>query len=383
VREEPTAESREPRAESRTLREASVIPSAFAREEREAGAVFAERAGVEMPTHFGDPLGEYRAVRSGAGLVDFSFRGLLQLTGGERLRWLNGQISNEVKALPGGAGCLAAALTVKGRLLAELAVYGLTDAVWIDLHRDRLEAVQNAFDRHIIADDVQVADLSARVTHLMVAGPAATHALTAALGQEIADLAPWHHCEIRLGEVPVRVSASRWLRLPGFDVLIPAYAAGAAWGQILRDGSAAGIRPVGTAALEWLRVEAAWPWFGVDYDDNSLLMESLTADHVSFTKGCYVGQEVVIRAEHQGHLNKRLCGLLVTGETVPAPGTPVVLGDRTVGRVTSAVRSPVMGRVIALAHLRRECWEPGTPLCIGAGPGALSGETAALPFLAG
>lgn len=355
--------------------------SPFAREEREAGAVFAERAGVEVPTHFGDPLGEYRAVRSGAGLVDFSFRGLLQLTGGERLRWLNGQITNEVMALPSGAGCLAAALTVKGRLLAELAVYGLTDAVWIDLHRDRLEAVQNAFDRHIIADDVQVADLSARFTHLMVAGPAATRVLTAALGQEIGDLAPWHHREVRLGEVPVRVSASRWLRLPGFDLLIPADAAGAAWGQILRDGSAAGLRPVGTAALEWLRVEAAWPWFGVDYDDNSLLMESLTADHVSFTKGCYVGQEVVIRAEHQGHLNKRLCGLLVTGETVPAPGMPVVLGDRTVGRVTSAVRSPVVGRVIALGYLRRECWEPGTPLCIGTGPDALSGETAALPFL--
>jgi folate-binding protein YgfZ len=358
------------------------VPSPFATEEHEAGAVFAERVGVGVPTHFGDPLGEYRAVRSGAGLVDFSFRGLLQLTGGERLRWLNGQITNEVKALPSGAGCLAAALTVKGHLLAELAVYGLTDAVWIDLHRDRLEAVQHAFDRHIIADDVQVADLSARYTHLMVAGPAATRALTAALGQEIGDLAPWHHREVRLGEVPVRVSASRWLRLPGFDVLIPADAAGAAWGQILRDGSAAGLRPVGTAALEWLRVEAAWPWFGVDYDDNSLLMESLTADHVSFTKGCYVGQEVVIRAEHQGHLNKRLCGLRVAGETVPEPGTPIVLGDRTVGHVTSAGRSPALGRTIVLGHLRRECWQPGTALRIGAGPDALPAETAALPFLA-
>jgi folate-binding protein YgfZ len=284
--------------------------------------------------------------------------------------------------LPSGAGCLAAALTAKGRLLAELAVYGLQEAVWIDLHRDRLEVVRDAFDRHIIADDVQVADVSDRFAHLMVAGPAATRALALTLGQEVGDLAPWHHREVRLGEVPVRVSACRWLRVPGFDVLIPAEEAGVVWRQIRRQGSAAGLRPVGTTALEWLRVEAAWPWFGVDYDDNNLLMEALTAEHVSFTKGCYVGQEVVIRAEHQGHLNKRLCGLVATGETVPAPGTPVVLGDLTVGRVTSAVRSPVLGRVVVLGYLRRECWEPGTPLRIGAGPDALSAETATLPFLA-
>ena len=356
--------------------------SPFAREEREAGAVFGERYGVSLPERYGDPILEYQAVRSGAGLVDFSFRGMLQLTGGERLRWLNGQITNDVTALKRGEGCLAAALTAKGHLLAELAVYGLEDAVWIDLDRHRLEAVQSAFDRHIIADDVQVTDMSARFAHLMVAGPAATHALTAALGQEMADLAPWHHREGRLGEVPVRVGASRWLQSSGLRRTDSDGGGGEAWRHILRHGSAAGLRPVGTTALEWLRVEAGWPWFGVDYDENSLLMESLTPNHVSLAKGCYVGQEVVIRVEHQGHLNKRLCGLRVTGETVPAPGTPIILGDRTVGRVTSAVRSPALGSTIALGHLRRECWQPGTALCVGAGPDALPAETAALPFLA-
>ena len=108
---------------------------------------------------------------------------------------------------------------------------------------------------------------------------------------------------------------------PASTLLIPADAAGTAWGQILRDGPAAGPPTGRDRALEWLRVEAAWPWFGVDFDENNLLMESLTADHVSFTKGCYVGQEVVIRVEHQGHLNKRLCGLVGQGATVPAPGS--------------------------------------------------------------
>ncbi len=185
---EPRAESGERRAESGGVGSASSVSSPFAREEREAGAVFGERCGVSLPERYGDPTIEYRAVRSGAGLVDFSFRGMLQLTGGERLRWLNGQITNDVKALKAGEGMLAAVLTAKGHLVSDLAVYGLDDCVWIDLPRDRVEAVRSAFDRHIIADDVQVADVSARFAHLMVAGPAATRVLTAALGQEMSFL---------------------------------------------------------------------------------------------------------------------------------------------------------------------------------------------------
>jgi folate-binding protein YgfZ len=133
-------------------------------------------------------------------------------------------------------------------------------------------------------------------------------------------------------------------------------------------------------ALEWLRVEAGWPWFGVDFDENNLLMESLTPDHASFTKGCYVGQEVVIRIEHQGHLNKKLHGLVLEGATVPAPGSVIRLGDRQVGQVTSAVRSPALGRVIALGYLRRECWEQGARVRIDADPEALDAQVATFPF---
>jgi folate-binding protein YgfZ len=136
-------------------------------------------------------------------------------------------------------------------------------------------------------------------------------------------------------------------------------------------------------ALEWLRVEAGWPWFGVDCDEANLLMESLTPDHVSLTKGCYVGQEVVIRIEHQGHLNKKLCGLALDGEAMPACGAGIFLGDRQVGQVTSALRSPALGRAIALGYLRRECWEPGTRVRIDADPEPLGAASSVLPFVAG
>ncbi len=359
------------------------VTSPFTAQAKAAGATFVERFGVELPDRYGDPGDEYRAVRSGAGLVDMSFRGLLELRGSERLRWLNGRITNDVKALKAGEGMLAAVLTAKGHVVSDLAVFGLGDAVWVDLPRDRVESVRSAFERYIIADDVQTEDASGRFARLAVVGPRAPRVLVDAIGEGVPEMPHWHHAERRLGDAPLRIVASRWLALPGFDAIVPVEAADRLWAALLHAGRAADLRPVGMAALNWLRVEAGWPWCGVDFDESNLLMEALTTNHVSFTKGCYVGQEVVIRIEHQGHLNKRLCGLALDRTTVPAPGAAVVLGERTVGQVTSAVRSPALARAIALGYLRRECWVPGTRLRIAAEPEPLEAETAALPFLAG
>jgi folate-binding protein YgfZ len=358
------------------------VPSPFAKWEQEAGATLTEYLGVEVPTHYGASAREYQAVRSGVGLLDLSFRGLLELRGGERLRWLNGQITNDVKALPAGAGLLAAALTVKGHILSDLAVYGLDDSVWIDLNRDRAPMVRSAFDRHIIADAVAVANVSDRYARLMVVGPEAFHLLAAAAGPAVAGLATWHHAEARIGGVPVQVIASNWLKIPGFDLVVPVGDAGEIWRALFDLGRSGGLRPVGMTVLDTLRVEAGWPWFGVDFDEQSLLRESLTPEHVSFSKGCYVGQEVVIRVEHQGHLNKRLCGLLVSGQAIPARGAAILSDGRKMGVVTSAVRSPALDRIVALGTVRRECWDPGTRLRIAADPASLEAVVAPLPFLA-
>lgn len=357
------------------------IRSPFSEQEKAAGATFAEHGGMEVPEDYGDPAGEYGAIRAGVGLLDLSFRGLIRLTGSERLRWLNGQITNEVKDLATGEGKLAAVLNMKGHLLADLAAYGLSDAVWIDVDRSRAPIVRDAFEHHIIADDVTVEDVSDRYAHLMLAGPEAQRFMAEAAGMAAADLGAWHHTEVWLGSVSARVIASRWLAMPGYDVVVPGDEAGKAWEALLSLGLGRGVTPVGVAALRCLRVEAGWPWFGVDYDDTNLLMESLTADHVSFTKGCYVGQEVVIRIEHQGHVNKRLCGLRLAGEALPPAGAAILSGERKIGTVTSAVRSPALGCAIALGYLRRDSWEPGTKLRILAGEQELEAEVASLPFV--
>jgi folate-binding protein YgfZ len=355
--------------------------SPFKAQLQTAGAVFTERWGVELAEHFGDPRGEYAAVRHAVGLVDFSFRGLLEVTGGDRVRWLNGQITNDAKQLGPGGGMLAAVLTAKGHLLSDLAVYGLPDAFWVDLNRDRLAPVATSFDRYIIADDVAVSNRSDRIAHLMLAGPAARDLVAGVAGAELAGLSPWQHREARIGGVPVRLMATRWLALPGYDVFVPAAQAGDVWAMLGQSGDRLGLRPVGLAALERLRVEAGWPWYGRDFDDSTLLMEALTQEHVSFTKGCYIGQEVVIRIQHQGHINKRLCGLFVEGGSVPPAGSTLHLGERKVGTLTSAAVSPALQRVIALGYVRHEGWEPGTKLRLVSGDTSAEAEVAQLPFI--
>jgi folate-binding protein YgfZ len=353
------------------------VESPFASVERERGAVMAEHCGVLIPERFGDSESEYRSVHAGVGVVDGSFQGLLEIRGGERLRWLNGQITQDVKSLKAGEGIPAAVLNAKGHVLAEIAVYGLDDRVWIACQQDRLEVVRAAFDAHIIADDVTVADATTDWCHLIVAGPDSAPFLKRATGFDISGLNAWQHCEAVVAGVPARVLATRWLAVPTCDVFAPRESATKVWTALTADGVP---QPVGMAALEILRVEAGWPWFGLDFNDQNLLLEALGRDRASFTKGCYVGQEVVIRIEHQGHLNKRLCGLTVAGSTVPPRGASVFAGDRAVGIVASAVSSPRGGQVLALAMLRRECWDSGTAVTIETPAGHPSGQVVALPF---
>jgi folate-binding protein YgfZ len=355
----------------------------FSTRERAAGAVHDVRFGVMLPEHFGDPRAEYEAARRRSGLVDLSFRGLLEVRGEERARWLNGQVTHDLAALQPGQVQRAAVLEVKGHVLTDVAVYAREEAFWLDLPRDRAVAIQAALDRRIIADDVVVSNLTPDTARLMLVGPAAAAVMEEAAGTAIAGLPPWRHGRAALAGVKTSIAATRWLGVAGFDVTVPLEGAERAWDLLLLHGSRHGLRPIGMRALEWLRVEAGWPWYGQDLDEGCLLMEALTTDYVSFTKGCYTGQEVVIRIEHQGHVNRKLTGLLIAGDVVPPPGAAVHAGDRTIGKVTSAVRSPGLDRIVALAYVRKEHLAPGTSLRVAAESGPLEAEVTALPFISG
>lgn len=345
-----------------------------------AGATFGEWFGWELPSRFADPRLEHRAVRTGVGLIDLSYRGILELTGKDRTRFLNGMVTNDVKSLKPGSGLYAAMLHPHGKLMADMRIYALADAYWLDLHEELIPRVREVLERHLIADQVAIRDRSAELVVIAVQGPASAELLEGLGMKGAKSLAEYQHLEATIEGTPVRVIRASETGEEGVIVVAPAAEAPAVWQTLLQAGHGGEFRPVGMEALNILRTEAGIPWYGLDMDETTLLPEVGLEQAVSLSKGCYIGQETVARIAHRGHVNRHLVGLLVKADDVPASGTPLLYEQREVGRVTSAVHSLSLDRPIALGYVRRELMAPGTILEVRTSHGPGAAEVTPLPF---
>lgn len=311
------------------------------------GAVLAPFEGVEVVLHFGDVDREWRAAREGAALIPAGYRRALAVTGGDRVDFLQGMLTNDVKALAPGAGCDAALLNQTGKVVSDLRVYGEADRLLLDVMAWRAAALRQGLEKFIIADDVVLAD-AAEQPLLQFEGPLAGAVAREALGLSALPEQPFGHAAAAIEGRPLRVVQASEAGGDGVLVLGPA----AALPRLLHIGVEAGGVPAGIAALDRLRIEAGVPWPGIDMDESTLLLETGRDAAVSFSKGCYLGQEVVERIAARGHVNRRLHGVVLDGATLPARGTALLADGRPVGYVTSAVRSPLFARPIALAMIQ-------------------------------
>ena len=302
--------------------------------------------------------GDYELLTERAGLVDRSARGKLLLTGGEAAEFLQGQVTNDIEALEPGEGCYAAFLTPKGKMRGDLRVLRGEDWIWIDTEPAVLAPLSRTVQMYSIGRDVRHSDVTGERAILSLVGPAARDAL---------DVEPpaREHAVVE-GELGLYVATDL-----GVDVICQAEdAAGAR--------AALGLEEVSEDAAECLRIESGRPRYGLDVDADTIPQEAgLNERAVSFTKGCYVGQETVARLHYKGKPNRHLRGLRL--DEPAAHYDPVHLGERKVGTVGSACVSPRHGP-IALALLRREA-APGTIVSVGAG--AVSAEVVELPFSGG
>jgi tRNA-modifying protein YgfZ len=306
---------------------------------------------------------DYDALTRGGGLVDRSERGKLALTGSEAKPFLNGQVTNDVEALEPGTGCYAAFLTPKAKMLGDLRILDTGGELLLDTERVSLQALFDLIRRFRIGYDAELHKRTVERGLLSLVGPRAREIVGAADLPE----AEHAHRSAEVGGAQVRLIVTAH----GIDVLCDAGDA-----DRVRDALVAtGAQPVDEASAEVVRVESGRPRYGVDLDDATIPQEAGLNDRaVSFTKGCYVGQETVARLFYRGKPNRHLRGLRLSA---PAPtGTPLRLGEREVGRLGTVVHSPVHGP-IALAIVRREA-APGDTLAVGdEGVGALVVE---LPF---
>jgi tRNA-modifying protein YgfZ len=310
---------------------------------------------------------DYRAITEACGLLDRSERGKLALSGTEAAAFLQGQVTNDVEGLAPGAGCYAAFLTPKGKMLGDVRILNAGDELLLDTERVALQPLFNMIRHFSLGYQVELHKRTLERGMLSLIGPEAV-ALTGA--GELASAPEHAHAVLA---VPGAGLSARAIRTDaGVDLLCDA-----ADGEALRAAlEEAGAVPVGEAAAECLRVERGRPRYGIDLDDTVIPQEAgLNERAVSFTKGCYVGQETVARLFYRGKPNRQLRGLALSG---PAQdGDELQLDGRVVGRITSVAQSPRFG-AIALAFVRREA-PVGATVSVGAG-GELTAEVIELPF---
>jgi folate-binding protein YgfZ len=321
-----------------------------------AGASVGEYRGATTVARFGDLEAELAALRAGCGVYDLGFRAKLSLTGGDRVRWLNGMVTNNIRDLATGHGLYAFLLNPQGRILGDLYAYNRGESIVVDTDRSQSEKILATFDHYIIMDDVEVKDVTDEVSAVRISGPRGREVLIAA-GFAVPEIQPlkmqsvtWQsmECSLVCGE---QGNWEMWVSSSGVRKL---------WDALL----AAGARPVGFEALEVHRIESGIPAYGIDIRDRDLPQETEQERALNFNKGCYIGQEIVERIRSRGAVHRKFTGFVLNGTV--ATGSKVVSNGKEVGEITSIAELPIAGdKRIALGYIRREVGTPGREVMVG------------------
>ena len=323
------------------------------------------------PLDYGDPEGELRAAREAAVVVDLSELAVIELHCPEARRWGNGMFTNNIRRLQEGEGNRNAMCDDRGRVLGLLDLYFLTPEHFVlvldGVDRDWFET---HYRMYLILDDVELEpepEEAARV--LSVQGPGAESVLLA-MGLELPQGDRGHLSQAD----GTRVCRRGRSGLDGFDLLVPLQNVESCWERVVE----AGARPVGSRALEKLRVVSGEPSWPRDGREKTLIHElGLEGEVCAFDKGCYLGQEVINRVDVKGAIQKRITGVRLHGPSLPPPDGEVILDGKSMGSITSVVE--VEDYYIGIGILRKSAWEPGQTISMEAGDATWTGETVSLP----
>ena len=340
-----------------------------------AGAEFDHGVGgIALPAHFGDANSEYSAARNSAALLDRSAFGRLRVTGADGLDLLNRLSTNKLIDLEPGRGAATVLTTNKGRILDLLVVANLGEELLVFTSPGTQDRVAEWIDTYTFGEDIVVEDVTQTTALLSVVGPQAADTL----GDEISGLELFDSTEVDLGGRPVRVVRTDALGIDGYDVLAPVEHAASIWLALADRGAV----PIGELAAEAVRVEQGVPRYGRELGEDYNPLEAGLLPFISFDKGCYIGQEVVVRLNTYRKVQKRLMGIALEGES-PDHDALVECDGKQAGFLTSVVDSPVMGRPLALAYVRTAHAEAGVAVVVRSGNCAVSGVTLELPASSG
>jgi folate-binding protein YgfZ len=322
---------------------------------------------------------QYDAARHSSAFLDRSQRGRIVVSGTERASYLQGLLTNDIVALKTGQGCYTAYLTAQGRMITDLYAYELGDVLLLTMTGAVKDGVMAKFDQFIFSEDVQLGDVTATFAQVAVLGPDAASIVAGIVSGVSVDalrgIAEHGNARGEWAGSPAIVTRILDAGVPGFDLYVERAQADALKSALI----AAGVVELDEPTAEALRVESGVPLFGRDMDEETIPLEAgIESRAICFTKGCYVGQEVIIRVMHRGHgrVARKLVGLTIDGDQVPGTGTLIHSAEREIGQVTSSASSPALKRSIALGYVHRDFVEPGTRVTVG----DQAAEVTALPF---
>jgi folate-binding protein YgfZ len=310
------------------------------------------------------PIEETQALREGCGIADLAWRGGLELLGADRLRFLHNYVTCDVKGLAPGSGAYGFFTSPQGRILSDAVLLAHEDRLQVEVAREQVEPILAHLRKYLLADRVEIRPMES-MTPLAVLGPRAAEVL----GVDLSSLeTPWSHARMPVLGSEVILQRRGLMGVPAWTVWSPEPLAE----RLIEAGGAR----VGFEALEVLRAEAGIPRFGQDFGPDNFPQETGIEEAVSYTKGCYLGQEVVARIHYRGGVQNFLRGFVFDGE--PAAGSKLLQEGREAGRATTVVRSPILGKTVGLGILHRRAAEPGTRVEVDGGG---TGEVRDLPLV--
>jgi folate-binding protein YgfZ len=340
------------------------------------GVRLGEYRGAETALSFSNPRVELAALVRGCGVYDLGWRAHIRISGRDRVRWLNGMVSNNIRELPERRGNYNFLLNAQGRIHGDLYVYNRGDHFIAGTEAAQLENLLKLLRKYIIMDQVELTDLGPELTAIGVQGPEARAVLsTAGFAGSLPDPMELAEADWRAQKFSITRMANE--RFETYEIWLPPAAAPAVWDALV----SAGATPVGTEALEMFRVAAGIPRFGLDLRERDLPQETAQMQALNFDKGCYIGQEIVERIRSRGNVHRTLAGFIIEGSR-PEPGSKIQVDGKDVGEITSSLELPALegesrpGVTLALGYVRRENAQPGALVQVA----EATAKVSALPF---
>ena len=340
------------------------------------GATFVVHAGWEVPASYSNLEVEVGSVRASAGMIDLSDRVKVRVSGTDRVSFLNGLVTQDVASLTPGTWTYALVLTPKAKVVGDVWVYALDDAFLLDMPADEAGWVLDHVRKHLISDDVLLEEFPA--AHISLHGPQASALVRRLIGGDALPKGPAAFASVPIHKKSsMLVGSSVFPHLPGYEFISWTSALDDVWRRLV----AMGATPIGREAWNTLRIETGRAKAGVDMDETTIALEARLERAISFTKGCYEGQETIARATYQGHMNRLLVGFRVESDLVPVRGDSVVVEGKQVGQITSGTYSPTLRNVIAMGYIRRPQDALGTRVTIESEGWQLRSIVTRLPFV--